>query len=157
VSVKIPPHFRVPRAGGIPPTTYDRNNRRGLFSAGYDPDSGFGDNFQLLGTLIHLQEPLPADRMTPDTVHFAIRTADHFPNWNDGTDKLRPQREEIAGRTWFHYEGREYGDSYYTRVDNVTLLWIDSRYWEAVQRRPQTLASRKAITRQVIETIGVGN
>ncbi len=159
VSLKIPPKYRIPLAAAalmLPEKAYSRNNQRQLFSFGYDPGRN-GDDFQILGMLDRLQDALPAALMNPDSVHFAIRTSKHRPNLNDGTDKLRPQLEEMAGLKWFHYDGREYGDSYYARVDDRTLLWIAVTYYDSVRKDPQLVASRKAIARQVVESVRITN
>jgi hypothetical protein len=155
ITVKVPATYRSPASRKLPQMTFSRINRRELLGVGYDPGRDGLYDFIILGVLVRLQDPLPVESMTPDSVHFAIRTADHLPNWNDGTDKRRPRAEEIGNRLWFHYDGRNYGDDFYARVDDQTLLWISASYSGAVRDQPPALASRKAIARQVVETVGI--
>src|SRR5271166_4996910 len=94
-------------------------NRRQLFGVGWDYNAReYFAEIQILATFAHLQDSLTENKMNPDSVYAALRTEAHRPVWTDVTDPRRLKAEEIGGRTWFHNDGREYGDGFVTRVDD---------------------------------------
>ncbi len=156
VALKLPPNFHTPEWRHLPEIRYDGENQRQLIAAGYDRASESpGGDFQIQVYFLHIDPSLPAGNMTPDTVHFAIRTARHFSTSSGGTnDTSRPRMEEIADRTWFTYLSAP-NDGYYTRFDDHTLLYIFAVYWDATQADPKRLTSRKSIARQVVESVTI--
>src|SRR5271166_768302 len=147
VALKIPPNFQSPGPGiHLPETTFSRINRRQFMSAGWDYNSQeYASEFQILAVLVRLQNSLPEGKMNPETVDAAILEADGRPVRADETGEQRPVMDQIGGGRWFYYNGGAYSDSFYTRVDDHTLLWVDVSYWDAIHAHREWLASRQAI------------